>query len=398
MSKAFVNHGSLLALALFVACQTGCFLDDENTVHAQDAQEARRIPVTAIPAREITFEERIVAQGNVFAKTTASAAPRINGVITDMYVEEGDPVVANETVLFQIDKVVVSQAHEIAQQDLKVAECARRDAEATLAAAQAQHDKAKLDYERFVRLRSQEAITPDAMEQMEAGYAVAKAQVERATAGLRLREEQEKQADAALAIARKNLDDSRILSPINGWVTHREKKQGEFAAAGMGIVDLTDPSVLEVSAFLPGEYYPRVTPGETTVHIVVSGVDLGTFPVSYKSPEIQAALRTFEIKCLIESPPEGIVPGAIANIQAVLRAAPGVGVPHEVVQVRNGKQVVFVVEDDVAKAIPIETGLTMDGWTEVLNGVVASGAPVIAMGCNLVNDGSPVAVQTETQQ
>ena len=376
-------------------CAQGCAPMSDNKALAQGEEKARQIPVSVTPAQERVFEERITVQGNLIAKTTAMVSARIGGIVTDMYVDEGDRVIANESVLFQVDKVAVTQAYEIALQDRKVAECARRDAEAMLVAAQAQHDKAKLDYERFTRLREQQAITPDAMEQMETGYAVAKAQLERAGTAVKLYEEQEKKAAAALEIARKNLEDSRIFSPIDGWVAYRGAEQGEFVGAGTPIIKVTDTRVLEASAFLPGEYYPRVKTGETTVNITVGGVALGSFPITYKSPEIQETLRTFEIKCLVESPPEGVVPGAIADITSVLLTRTALGAPHDIVQTRDEQQVVFTVDNDRAKRVAVKTGLTTDGWTELVDSPIAPGEPLISRGYNLVNDGTPVLVQTE---
>ncbi len=385
-----------IPLILICAAQTlqqGCA--PETVAQAQGAE--RRIPVTTTRIQERDFEERVAVQGNVLARHYAMIAPTINGQATDVFVEEGDRVTANETALLQIDKVALTQAYEIALQDRVVAEHAQRDAEAQKAAAQAQYEKARLDYERFKRLRDQEAITPDAMEQMEAGYTVAKAQRERAETAVQLRKEQAKQADAALAIAQKHLDDSLIISPIDGWVTFRGIKPGEYAAAGTPVFRISDTSTLEVSAFLSGEYYPKIKTGETHVRVQVSGIDMGRIPIFYKSPEIQDQLRTFEIKALIDTPPEGVVPGAIAQIETTLQTRTGLGVPHDVVQIRDGKTVVFVVEEDAARAVEVVAGLTADGWTEMVGDTLDANALVIRRGYNLVNDGAPVDVQGEEE-
>ena len=395
MSSTFIK--SLLLLLTAVITLHGCTPSEDNKVQAQGDAAARKVTVSVMTVETREFEERIVAQGNMFAKNTAGVAPKIDGIVTNMYVDEGDQVVAGKTKLFQIDKVVVTQAYEIAVQDGKVAASARKDAEAQLAAARAQYDKAKLDYDRFGRLREQKAITPDAMEQMEAGYAVAKAQLERANTAVTLRKEQEKQAAAALTIAKKRLDDSLIFSPIDGWISYRGKEQGEFAGAGVPILTVVDPGLLEVSAFLPGEYYPRIKTGETHIRVTVSGIDLGRLPIIYKSPIIQEQLRTFEVKCLVDAPPEGVVPGAIANIEAILRTSTGPAVPSDAIQIRNDKPVVFLAQDGVAKAVEIEQGLVADGYTEITNEAVAPGASLIVLGSTMVNDGTPLDIQQQEE-
>lgn len=361
-------------------------------VEAQSAQPEKQVPVTVTTATEHTFEERLTAQGTLVPKTYAMVAPRVDGVVTDIFVEDGERVEANKTPLFQIDKEVLTQAYEISQQDMAVAACARIDGEAQVTAAQAQYDKMKLDFDRFTRLIEQKAATQDTMEQIRAGFTVAQAQLERAKTAVKLYAEQEKKAAAAAAIAKKRLDDSLILSPIDGFVSYRGKKAGEFAGAGVPIIRVADTSVLEVSVFLPGEYYPRLKTGETLLRVTVSGIDVGMLPVSYKSPEIQDQLRTFEVKCLVDTPPDGVAPGAMAQVETVLQSRTGIGVPQDIIQTREDKKLIFTVEGNEAKAVEVEPGLTTDGWTELRNNTLPADAKVIVKGYNLVSDGTPVKI------
>jgi len=380
---------ALSALALMAGCERS------DNAAPQQAGTERRFPVAVAAVQERTFEERVTVQGTVLPKSYAMVAPRMNGVVTDVFVEEGDRVEAGQTPLFQIDKEVVTQAYEMALQDLSVAECARLDGEAQVVAAQAQYDKAKLDHDRIERLFEQNAVPADALDQVRAGFTVSEAQLQRAKTAVRLYSEQEKKAAAAVEVAKKRLDDSLILSPISGFISYRGKKVGEYGEAGTPIIRVADTSVLEVSAFMPGEYYPRLKTGETTLRVTVSGIDVGMLPIAYKSPEISEQLRTFEVKCLVETPPEGVAPGAIAQVDAVLETRTGPGVPQDVIQMREGKSMVFVLDGDKAKAVEIHAGLATDGWTEVLDGVLAAGTPIIVKGYNLVNDGSPVDVVGE---
>jgi multidrug efflux pump subunit AcrA (membrane-fusion protein) len=122
---------------------------------------------------------------------------------------------------------------------------------------------------------------------------------------------------------------------------------------------------------------------------------LAARPVSYKSPTVNAKLRTFEVKSLIESPPAGVAPGCLVEVTLVLDQRQGIGVPSAAVQQRNGASVVFVVEDGAARLKPVETGRDNDGWTEILADALAVGTPVIRMGQQLVTDGTRVSVVAE---
>ena len=189
----------------------------------------------------------------------------------------------------------------------------------------AQFEKAEIDYERFLRLREKDAVTKDAMEQQTMRYKAMKAGLEHARTVVDLAAEQMKKAQAGLAIAEKNLKDSTVKAPISGVVSYKMKEQGEFGSVGHPVVRIENTDVLEMSAFVPGEYYPRIVPGETKVRISANGIDAGEFVVAYKSPTIQPQLRTFEVKCILENPEEGIVSGAMAEVDILLQNAHGTG-------------------------------------------------------------------------
>jgi len=367
----------------------------ERDKGAAQAVARPAVPVVLTPAAMRPFEDGLVVQGNVESQHFALVCPLIDGTITELYVGEGDAVVAHETKLFQIDRVKVSQAVEISRQDLAVARCGKREAEANLKSLEAQFEKADIDYRRFQRLREQDAVTLDAMEQQTARYKATKAGLEHAQTLIALAAEREKQAEAALVIAEKNLKDSLVHAPISGRVTHKMKEQGEFGSAGHPALRIADVSALEVSAFLPAEYYSRVHEGETHVRLSVPGTDAGTHRLSYKSPAIEPSLRSFEVKCRVTDPPDGLVPGAIAQLDVLLEARDGLGVAAEAVQLRAAQQVVFVVENGTAKMVAVETGLHTGGWVELLGDAVAEGQAVVTMGQLLIEDGTPVTVQAE---
>lgn len=378
---------------LISATWSGCQL---NRVDAEtSAGDEKKVPVHVTHAERRTFEERITAQGNLAAKNAVMIPPLIDGTVIDFFVDEGDMVEAGKTPLFQTDKIKLEQAVAIAERDLLMAQAGLREAVAQQASVQAQYDKAEQDLERYTRLFEQRAITPDTMEKVQTGYKVAEAGLERAQVGLAVAEERVKQAESALTISRKILSDSLQYAPITGVVSMRMKEQGEFAPAGAPIIRIVDPTLLELSVFLPGEYYPRIIPGETQLHIIANTVDVGTVPVSYKSPEIQPTLRTFEVKCDIANPPTGVVPGSMANVSTILTVREGVGVPTKAIQKRGRKEIVFTVENDRARMVEITRGIETDGWTEITNGLVTEGMMVITMGQFLVDEGTVLSIREE---
>jgi hypothetical protein len=81
-------------------------------------------------------------------------------------------------------------------------------------------------------------------------------------------------------------------------------------------------------------------------------------------------------------------------VSLVLASRQGLGVPVQAIQQRGGKNMVFVVTENKAKAIPVELGWETEGWQEIRSGLSAV-VPVITSGQSLVDDGTPVHVVKE---
>jgi multidrug efflux pump subunit AcrA (membrane-fusion protein) len=374
----------LLALAVLSA---GC--GQAPTAAAEDA--ARVLTVRTVPAAARTFERRLTVQGTLEAETFANVAARADGNLDALWVDEGDPVTAGETELFQVDPVQRENARTIARQDLAVAKASQTVAEASALKTEAEARKARLDFERFERLHQDGKVSLGEFEaadvaraQAEAGLAVAKAQVD-------LARRQVKQAEAGLAIAEKNLADARAIAPISGVVSARLAEPGEQMSVGKTVLRIEDLSRVEAAAFLPAQYYPDVVPGATTFRLAVGGRPAGEHTVTTRSPVINPVLRTFEIKGRLQNAGELAVPGQMADLTLVFESREGLGVPSAAVLVRGGRPVVFVARDGVAAAREIETGLQNDGWTEILSGL-DPGEPVVTEGQTQLHDGMAVDV------
>lgn len=363
----------------------------------QQPAAEQQIPVVLTAAKQMVFEEKISIAGNVAAKNYALISARIPGPLDAIYVEEGDAVVAGQTQLFQTDSLKLTKAVAVARQALIVAECSLAETQARLEQVLAEKDQAERDLARYRELVRQNAIPVQLLEKQETGYRAATAAVKDLEALVALREAQLEQAKLSLAIGEKDLADSLVIAPISGRVSKRFKEPGEMAGAGEPVVRIDDLSVLEISVFLPAEYYARVTAGQTPMRVDVNGIDLGLRTASYKSPTVDSRLRTFEVRCLVAGPPPGVAPGCMAQVEVVMDRREAVGVPSAAVVQRGGQAVVFVVEKGRARMVPVQADRETAGWRELLAGDIPAGTAVISMGQELVEDGTPVAIVAEEQ-
>ncbi|MBN1342197.1 MAG: efflux RND transporter periplasmic adaptor subunit [Phycisphaerae bacterium] len=351
----------------------------------------RRIPVTCEPAHRREFREAVRLAGNIQCKDDALVSARIPGTLEVIFVDEGDGVIAGETRLFQTDHVKLAKEVEVKRRELAVAQSNLLEKQASLECSRADLEKAEFDWNRQQDLHLRAAASKVELVWAEKENKRCASMVKHSEALAAVAEAQVEQARSLLAIAQKDLDDSLVVAPITGVVSERRLEPGEMASAGTVVLHIEDPSVLEITCHVPSRYYDRVKVGTTPMHFEGNGAR-GVAKVSYVSPTIKADMRTFEVRCVVSDPSSGLVPGAMAQIELVLRQHEGLGIPRDAVMDRATGRIVFVVDGERARQVSVTTGLTTDGYVEILDAPLPPEARVVTMGQFLLRDGSGVKV------
>lgn len=221
-----------------------------------------------------------------------------------------------------------------------------------------------------------------------------------ADAGVIPRREAE-QAAAELAQARttaqaahRALDLSAIRSPINGVVTRMNAKLGEAVDVGQTLVDVTDPSVLDVALTLSVSDASRVRAGQTVA--LHSGSDASGAAV--------AGGRIVNVSGTVDSASLGVAArveltsGAKAvRIGETLFGRVNVGdhgsvvvVPSEALVPDGAGFKVFVVDKEgLAHSRPVKIGGRSDNSVWVKEGLIA-GERVVTRGAYGVSDSAKV--------
>lgn len=346
--------------------------------------------VHAMRPQMIVFEDRLDLQGTVEAVNVARVSPRIPGPIDEIFVKEGDRVEANKTKLFVIDPLKLEKNLEINRQNLVIAALSLKEKEARMKQAAADLEKSRVDAERFRLLWEDKSTSQDNYEKAQLKFKVSEATVEHIQTLIDLDREQHKKAALALTIAEKDFKDSAVFAPIDGIVSSKLQEPGEIAAPGKPIIIVKNPDETEVVAFAPAEYYHRITAQTTDAEISSYANNKILAKVSYKSPEIMPELRTFQIKCKNTVNDPSMVPGALAKLSLILDSRKGIALPSSAILTRSGKKVVFTVNQNNAKMVPVQTGLENNGLTEITGGEITLETPIIVQGQHLINDNSPI--------
>lgn len=383
--------GAVVALAVLA---TGLALwSGGEAALAEAAPELKSRPPTMVqltPVRVMDFNEAIVSDGTIKARYYSLVSPRIGGIIDDIQVREGDPVTKDQTRLFTIDNEKLRQSVDKARQSLVIARSTLDEKKASLDKARADRVQAEKDFVRTKSLYEERVVSLASYEVDETKVIQLEAQEKVAETNVTLADQNVTLSEISLSMAEKDLRDSVMHSPIDGVVSGRYSEPGEMGSTGSPILRIDDTKKLKAVAYLPAQFYPRINTKTSAAEVTVLDKKIGSFPITYKAPAIDSALRTFEIWADVDGDGSYSVPGAQCVLRVVLRDSRGIGVPRDAVQFRDNKYWVFVPEDGVAKMIEVKPGMDTDGWTELLDAPLKEGDRIITQGQFLLNDGYPI--------
>ncbi len=320
--------------------------------------------------------------GNVAARTEINVIPKIPGRIRSLSVDVGDRV-AKGQVLVKLDDDEVLASLRSAEAALEVAKAGAR-------AAQANLEDAKRNLERMQQLYDAGAISLQQLEQAQLRY-------DQAAAGVN--DAQVRQAEAAVESARLQLENTVILSPIDGVVAARFADPGELAGTSQPLLTLVDISEVQVTCNVTGEDVNSLRTGQSVPVVVAAAGQTEeerrfTGRITSLAPAADARSKLFPVRISIPNPDGRLRPGMFAEIHlttAVSRNA--VRVPVDAVLERDGKKIVYVVEGDKARERRVETGITGEDYVEIRSGL-KPGEKVVVTGQDFLVDGTRVQVSS----
>lgn len=391
--SVYTPKRAVLGLGFCAVIFLALWNSEQRVESSESVPESKKRPPTMIrltESKEMEFFESVSADGAIKARFYALVSPRISGIIDDVYVREGDLVESGTTRLFQVDSEKLRQSVSHSKQSLVIARSTLDERKANYDKAEADLIQAEKDFARSKSLYEEKVIPLSQFESDETRVVQLEAMREVSATGITLAEQNVTLAEIDLGMAEKDLRDSVMHAPIGGVVSARYMEPGEMGSPGKNILRIDDTKQLKAAAYMPAQFYPRINPGQSVGEVSVLGKTIGSFPITYKAPAIDSALRTFEVWADIPGDGAYSVPGAQCVLKIILNRAFGLGVPRDAIQQRGGKQWVFVPDGDVAKMVEVRTGLETGGWIELVDPPFPPGAAVVTQGQFLLEDGYPI--------
>jgi RND family efflux transporter MFP subunit len=266
---------------------------------------------------------------------------------------------------------------QITNEDIDAAQNLVRQAEGTVEAARANLSQRQMNED---EIRGAQA----ALNQAQAMVTQAHAAVGQAQADVRFQDE---------LIAQ-----TRIFSPVNGVVTHRNIQQGNAVVQMRNeLLTLVASDTLYFEATAPETAMSQLRPG-LAAQVSLDAVAGKTFPGVLREiiPVAEGTNRSVRLRISLPRPPEGtaVVGGfARATIAGRARTA-AVSIPRAALVSDEGEMSVFVIEDGKARRHPVQVadaGANGERLT-VLSGL-RGGEQVILEGASSLIDGQAVTVK-----
>jgi membrane fusion protein (multidrug efflux system) len=320
--------------------------------------------VTTVVAHEERWPAALNAIGTVAAVQGVTVSADLPGIVDRIAFESGATVKAGD-VLVQLDT---------------------RQEQAQLAAAEAQRDLTRLNYDRMQALIGEDAVS--------------RAEYDRAAA-------EHKQAEARIGEIRGVIERKTIRAPFSGLLGIRQVNLGQYLAGGDPVVPLQALNPIYVNFGIPQQAATTFGPGR---RVRVTAADAGGIGLSGRVTAVNAvvdeATRNVQILATLANPGYKLRPGMFVQTELLLGTTQTVtALPASAISYAPYGNSVFVVTDlktpegrtyrGVRQHV-VKLGESRGDQIAVLSGL-EPGDEVVTSGVFKLRNGSAVTVNNAVQ-
>lgn len=190
------------------------------------------------------------------------------------------------------------------------------------------------------------------------------------------------------------VENTQLLSPINGIVTARNYDSGDLFSMGNPIYTIEEIRPVKLLVNISETYFTQVKKGiPVNVKLDVYGDEEFAGKVSLVYPTLDPQTRTFPVEIKVPNNNERIRPGMFARITINFGVKSHVVVPDQAVvkQSGSGDRYVYVYNNGKVSYQKVELGRRLDNKYELISGV-ENGAQVVITGQSRLNNGMEVKV------
>jgi RND family efflux transporter MFP subunit len=226
--------------------------------------------------------------------------------------------------------------------------------------AQANYQLAKTAYQRWTRLRAEDAVSEQELDEKTGAY---------------------RQTEAALARLRDQLAYGQVLAPFSGIVTRRNVNVGDLVNAGSSgapMFALAQIDKLHVYVYVPQDRAAQVKLGD---RVDITQVERPDRPIAARIARTTGAIdvnsRTLQVDVEIPNPDHALLPGAYVEASLARKPSGALVLPTNTLLFGAEGVQVAVVKDGKVLRQTVVLGTDYGRVVEVRSGVTASDQVIV---------------------
>jgi HlyD family secretion protein len=349
------------------------------------------VPVITGDVEKRGIERSIITSGRLESADKQEFFTPVDSTLMELAVKVGDRVKKGQ-VLGRLDTLELGRQYENAKANLAIKEAELAKAMAInddldLAAAKAQYEQAKNNYDRIEQLYNGGAVNIQEMEnaevsftQAEASYHQAKVKVQQGATAKQISslQSQVDLANQEVAQAKERLDLATFIAKEDGVVLFVGAEKGNRVSEGSRILVIGKDSELEVTAKINEidagnlEVGQSVTVTSTTIPDKVFSGEVTRVAAVAVSEGDSNSNSNVPVTVTLHNNLAGLKPGYTVDLNIItMQNKEFLTVPFEAIASKNGQSVVYTVENGVAKEKKVKTETGNELFDIVVTGLKA---------------------------
>jgi RND family efflux transporter MFP subunit len=387
--------GCVVVIPLVAACSKGSAAKGPGKADAV-------LPVKVEQVREEAVRRTIEVVGTLAAEDQVTLSAEAEGRVSRIAADLGDRVTAGQ-VLLELDRE--KPQYNLDQQHAALARTLARygatdpanmppiEKTPDVQKAQAELEQAQKAFERAKELNRRQLVSTQTLEDAQATQQTKQASYDAALQNARNLSADIDASQAALKMAERQVRDTTIRAPFDGYIEKRLVNLGEYVRVQTPVMSVVRVDPLKVMAEIPERMAPWIQDGQA-VELLVDAYPDHPFvgKVARISPVVTSATRAFPFEALVPNPEATLKPGTFARVRIVTAKVDQVlTLSFASLQYRYGVNRVFVVDGDHLAMRELKVGERIGERIEVLEGV-KPGESIATTGVDKLEDGLKVKV------
>jgi multidrug efflux pump subunit AcrA (membrane-fusion protein) len=383
----------LLTVVALAAVGISCSGSKANSRTEEKNEGPKVVEVTTAAAISRELPQFFEATGSLAGDQLTDVAPQTSGKVIAVGVDIGSAVQRGQ-MLVKLDDTELKLRVEQSIAQVNQAKAAVRQAEekiglrsgqpfdpnrvAEVNAAKVAFELADKNLKRAEKLIESGDVSRSFFDQqkgqrdqMKEQLDAAIAQARQNFAGVEVARTNVANAEAALAIARKNLSYSVIPSPIDGYVSERTADLGEYVSPTQKVATVVRTNPLRVRIDIPEQAIAEVQVGQSVSATTSAWPDKNfSGRIARIAPNVTANSRTLTVEAEIDNGSGALKPGQFATVRILQpRPVSALLVPVRAVISDAGVNRIYVIKDGHAEQRLVQLGQKEGDLIHIKSGV-----------------------------